>query len=201
MRFTGGTLLQGSISTGKAVTDNCEVLAKVPEGGTQGVSTLGQPANLAGGLAGPFCHQEQPWLMQYKAIAAYTVPVIDVQVSGTFLSVPGPQVNANLNVPNAQVQPSLGRPLAGNAANVTVRIVAPGTLYGDRNNQFDFRVGKVLRYRGARATASVDVFNVLNGNAVLLQNETYSLTNPTLWTTPRTVQQARLIKFSLSMNF
>ena len=201
VRFTGGTLLQGSISTGKAVTDNCEVLAKVPEGGTQGVSTLGQPANLAGGLAGPFCHQEQPWLMQYKAIAAYTLPVIDVQISGTFLSVPGPQVNANLNVPNAQVQPTLGRPLAGNAANVTVRIVAPGTLYGDRNNQFDFRVGKILRFGGTRATASVDVFNVLNGNAVLLQNETYSLTNPTLWTTPRTVQQARLVKFSLSMNF
>ena len=201
LRFTNGTLLQGGVGTGKAVTDNCEVLAKVPEGGTAGVSTLGQPANIGGGLAGPFCHQEQPWLTQIKALAAYTIPVIDVQVSGTFMNIPGPQLVANYTVANAGVQPSLGRPLSGGAANVTVRIVAPGTLYGDRMNQTDFRVGKVLRFGTTRATASVDLYNLFNGNAVMLQTDTYSTTNPTLWTTPTTVQPARMIKFALSMNF
>jgi hypothetical protein len=201
VRFANGTLLQGGVSTGKAVTDNCEVFAKVPEGGTAGVSTLGQPANIGGGLAGPFCHQEQPWLTQVKGLASYTIPRIDVQVSGTFMNIPGPQVAANLTVPNATIRQSLGRDLSGGAANATVRIVEPGTLYGDRLTQLDFRVGKILRFGRVRANASADLFNLLNGNAVLLQSDTYSLTNPTLWTRPITVQQARMLKFSLSMNF
>ena len=104
-------------------------------------------------------------------------------------------------MPNATIRQSLGRDLSGGAANATVRIVEPGTLYGDRLTQLDFRVGKILRFGRMRANASADVFNLLNGNAVLLQNDGYSLTNPTLWTRPITVQQARMLKFSLSMNY
>ena len=64
------------------------------------------------------------------------------------------------------------------------------------------RVGKILRLGGSlRATASVDVFNLFNGNAVLTEQSAYSLTNTALWRTPQLVQQARLVKFSLSMNF
>jgi hypothetical protein len=66
----------------------------------------------------------------------------------------------------------------------------------------DFRVGKIVRLGGsARATASVDVFNMFNGNAVLTEQSNYSLTNAALWRTPQLVQQARLVKFSLQLNF
>ena len=37
----------------------------------------------------PFCHQETPWLTQVKGFGTYTVPTLDVQLSGTFQAVPG----------------------------------------------------------------------------------------------------------------
>jgi hypothetical protein len=195
-----GALIQGGISSGKQVTDNCEVLAKVPEGATNGVSLTGATANIAGPLAVPFCHQEQPWLTQVKGLATFTIPKVDVQLSGTFQSTSGPQLTATYVVANSLVQPSLGRPLSG-GQNVTVNIVAPGSLYGDRLRQVDVRLGKILRFSETkRATVSMDLYNVLNGNAVLQQNNTYSTTSST-WSTPQLVQQARLLKFTLAMSF
>jgi hypothetical protein len=38
----------------------------------------------------------------------------------------------------------------GNAANVTVNLIQPGTLYGSRRNNLDFRVAKILRYGRTR---------------------------------------------------
>jgi hypothetical protein len=204
LRLASAVLVQGGFSTGKQVTDNCALLAAVPEATTPSVSLTGATGTIASQLGNPFCHQEQLWLHQAKALATYTIPRIDVQVSGTFQSVPGPQLAANLVVPSATVQMTggLGRPLSGGAANVTVPIVAPGSLYGDRLNQTDFRVGKIFRFAGSRrATASVDLYNLFNGNAVLTENSSYSLTNEALWRTPQLVQSARLLKFTLAVNF
>ena len=47
-RLRQGVLLQGGVSTGRQVTDNCDILAKVPES---------SGAIVASGL--PYCHQEQ----------------------------------------------------------------------------------------------------------------------------------------------
>jgi len=199
----GSTLLQGGFSLGRATTDNCDVIAQVPEAQVQGVSIVGATANIAGPLGTPYCHQQQDWLLQVKGLGSYTIPNIEVQLSATYQNIPGPQVTATLVVPNASIQNSLGRPLSGGAANVTVNLIPPGSMFGDRLQQVDIRVGKVLRFGGSRrATASVDLFNAFNSNAVLTESSVYPTTaTSSPWRQPGLVQQARLVKFTVSMQF
>ena len=199
-RLGGGTLIQGGFSTGKQVTDNCEILAKVPEGGVTTQGGLNSQDNLlpiSGALAVPYCHQEQPFLTQVKVLGTYTIPRIAVQVAAAYQDLPGPQILASVVYPNAVVSPSLGRSLSGSAANVTVNVVAPGTLYDVRLHQLDLRLGKVFRFSGGRRiTPSIDVYNLFNSSAVLQEASTYSQ-----FRTPTSVVGARLAKFTLVVAF
>ena len=205
-RLGGGTIIQGGLSTGKQVTDNCAVVAQVPEAAVPGVSLNGAPGNIAGPLGGPFCHQEQPWLLQVKGLGTYTVPKIGIQLSGTFQSVNGPQLAATLVVPcgaGSSVAAQLGRNCTAAGGNVTVNLVSPGSLIGERLNQFDFRVGKVFRFAGGRRiTPSIDLFNLFNGNSVLTQTSAYPTTaSQSRFGVPTFIQQARLLKFTVSASF
>ena len=85
-------------------------------------------------------------------------------MSSTIQSLPGASLAANLVVPSATVAQTLGRPLAGGASSVTINLIAPQTLFGDRINQVDFRVAKVLRFGRTRTQVGVDIFNVMNSN-------------------------------------
>ena len=87
-----------------------------------------------------------------------------------FQSKPGAQLSANYAVPAAVVAQSLGRPPSGNVTNVTINLVQPGSMYGDRLNQLDFRVAKILRFGRTRTTVGVDLYNVLNSSAILTYN-------------------------------
>ena len=127
-RPRGGVTLYGGVSTGKTVNDNCEILAAVPE---------------AGATSGPVCHRETLWLTQLKLSGVYVVPRVDVQVSGAFQSIPGPQVQANYNVTTALTQ-GLGRPLTFGLASVP--LFPQGQVLGDRLQQLDLRIGKILRF-------------------------------------------------------
>ena len=98
---------------------------------------------------------------------------IDVQLSATFQSKPGPMLAANYAVPNADIAPVLGRSLSGNAANVTVNLIQPGTMYGDRINQLDIRVAKILRRGRTRTVLALDTYNALNSSAVLAYNNAF----------------------------
>ena len=179
-RPRGGVLLQGGLSTGTTMTDNCEVVTKVDN-----------PSPL-------YCHQQTNWMgqTQVKFVGAYLVPRVDVQVSGTLQSVPGPVILANYVVANALVQPSLGRPLSGNAANVTVNVVEPGTMYGERLNQLDFRFSKILKYARTRTSLNLDLYNALNANTVLTQNNSYAV-----WQQPQTILLSRFAKISVQFDF
>ena len=110
-----------------------------------------------------------------------------MQVSGTFQSIPGPQIGATYVAPNALVAPSLGRPLSGNAANVSVALVEPGTMYGDRLNQFDLRVGKILKFGKTRTAVNLDLFNAFNRSTALTVNNNYAS-----WLQPLSIVSARL---------
>ena len=93
---------------------------------------------------------------------------------------------------------ALGRAPAGNVPNVTVNILAPGQ-YGDRINQLDFRVGKILKFGRTRTLVSADLYNALNSSAVLTYNNAY-VPNGT-WLQPQTVLTARLIKIAAELTF
>ena len=97
-------------------------------------------------------------------------------------------------------QSSLGRPLAGNVQNVTINLVQPGTLYGDRVNELDLRFAKLLRFGNTRTRISLDLYNALNSAAVLSYNQTF---NPatTTWLTPTSVLAARVAKIGASIEF
>jgi hypothetical protein len=105
-------------------------------------------------------------------------------------------LSAFYNAPNAQVAPSLGRPLAGGLPNVTVNIVRPGTLYGERMNQLDLRFGKLLKYARTRTMVSLDVYNALNSNAVLEESAAYAI-----WRRPQVVLMGRFMKVSAQFDF
>jgi hypothetical protein len=143
-----------------------------------------------------YCDLQSPFLTQFKMLGSYTVPRVDVQVSATMQSVPGPQIAANYNASNAAVQSSLGRPLSGGAANVTVNLVKPGTLYGDRINQLDMRFGKNFRFGRTRTLVSLDLYNLFNVNPVLTENAAFAA-----WRQPQTILPARFVKIGAQVDF
>jgi hypothetical protein len=200
LRATGGALFSGGVSTGRRTTDNCEIVAKLPEM-LLGRAGGAQPLNLGDNnpnvwLPSQWCHQEEPFLTQVKAFGSYVVPRVDVQIAGSFQSIPGPMVHANFIATNAAVAPSLGRPLSGGVANVTVNVVAPGAMYGERLNQLDLRFSKIVRMGNRRATIGLDVYNALNGDTVLTQNNNFAA-----WQRPLTIIQSRFAKISAQFDF
>ena len=143
------------------------------------------------------CRVAYPFQTQIKGLASYTIPKIEVQVSGTVQSLPGSEVSANWVVPSAVVAQTLGRPLAGGAANVTINLLNPGEMYNDRITEVDFRVGKILRFGRTRADVGFDVFNLLNSNAVQTSTSTYGAA----WLRPTLVMPARFAKVGVQLDF
>ena len=100
------------------------------------------------------------------------------------------------------MRPSLGRNLsAGQSA--TVGLVEPKTEYGERLYQVDLRFSKRFSLNRARFQATLDLYNAMNGNMVLVQNNQYGATtvaNPA-WQRPQAILPARIVKVGLQMNF
>jgi hypothetical protein len=191
-RLPNGILVQGGLDTGRLTNDTCEIRSKLPE------LVLVRPVAADGNLVSPtlpYCNSSQP-ITQFKLLGSYRIPRLDVQVSATFQSVPGPEIQANFVATNAIVAPSLGRPLAGNNANVSVNLVEPGTMYGERLNQLDLRIGKMVRLGRLRATVNVDLYNALNADTVLTVNNAYAT-----WQQPTSILLARFAKIGVQLDF
>jgi hypothetical protein len=185
-RLPGGVLAQGGISTGKTVTDNCEVAAK-----------LDNPSQYQ-------CHQETPFRTQVKLLGSYMFPM-QIQVAATYQVVPAftPVFGraASAIIPNAVIAPSLGRNLsAGATATAAVNVVEPGSLWGETVNQLDFRVSRTFNLGRGRLKGIVDLYNLTNANAVLNENPTYG-TNGAAWLNPVSILQGRLVKFAAQLEF
>ena len=195
-RLRGGLQVQGGTSTGQQVTDSCGVRDALPEQVSGGASSQGgipyNPTN-------PYCHYAPGVTTRATAAGSYIVPRVDVQFGFAFTSSPGVPLQANWDVPSAIVAPSLGRPLSGNAPNVSVNLLAPDQMKSPRVNILDFRAGKILRFGGTRANIAIDLYNILNLDTVITQNFNYVPNGA--WLVPNEVLTARTAKLTLQYDF
>jgi hypothetical protein len=177
-RPRSGVTLQGGLTFERETTDNCEVVAH-----------LDNPSPL-------FCHVTGTFRPQFKFVSTYTIPRIDLQVSGALQSVAGPGITANYVATTAEISPSLGRNLAGGERNVTISLVEPRTMYGKRLNQLDLRFGKILTFGRVRATPALDMYNAFNSSTVLALSSAFAT-----WQQPQSILPARFIKVGINLQF
>ena len=192
-RTKKGLSLNAGLSTGKTMTDNCEIVAKLPE-----MLSLGANGTLPASLrSDTFCHNEEPWLTQFKAFGSYTLPKVDVQISGTYRNTNNVAINTALTASTALLaaNSTLGRAPTG-TTSLNLQLLEPNTKFLDRRNELDMRFGKVIRAGRSRTVASVDVFNLLNNDATITTNQAYAS-----YLRPVEILNARVIKFSVAVDF
>jgi hypothetical protein len=160
-RLGAGTILGGSVDTGRSLTDSCFVVDSPQELLNCRVIT-------------PFKAQTQ-----VKIFGSYQLPG-DFAVSGVFQNLSGIPYEANYAVPNAEVAPSLGRNLAACGAwavctaTATIPLVPPMTLFEPRRTLLDLRVSKAFAVGPRmRLRANFDIYNVLNDSSLVGINSTY----------------------------
>jgi hypothetical protein len=204
-RLRNGLTAQGGLSTGRRLQDNCDLRSHLPETYNWASTTAVQTTRVTsstGALADPYCRIVEPFLSSYRGLATYIVPKIDLNISATWRSDPGPQLAANYVVTNATALPSLGRNLS--SGNVTVNLVAPGTLYGARQNNLDMRIAKIIHFGQTRAQLGVDIYNLTNTDVVTGYNNGYTpptATQPSNWLTPTAILPARYVRLNMQLDF
>ncbi len=185
------TLLRGGYATGKQTTDDCLVKQALPERINQGAGGLTGGGNTV--VPVEHCATETPWLRQASLYGSYAFPY-DILLSGTFFTREGPALLAVIPIPNAVVTQALGRPPT--QTSQTVNVIPPGSVYGDRLNQMDLRIAKVLHFGAPNVQVSLDVHNLFNGNAV--SRESSTLVD---YRRPVGLQPGRLFKVTAQFNF
>jgi hypothetical protein len=199
-RLPKGVVVQGGLSAGRERTNNCYAMNDLT------LVSFNTGTNFTAGTPrlSEYCDVRPPFQPNVKALAVYPLPWWGLQTSATYQSLPGPQILANATIRNADIVPSLGRSLsacpATGACNATVAVslIPPGTLFGDRLHQVDFRVSKAFKLaQGRRVQGMVDIYNLLNGSAVITQNNSFG----SAWLRPTQILQARLVKFGFQLDF
>jgi hypothetical protein len=197
-RLPGGVQVQGGTSTGRTKVDFCGLVRPdltIPTGqGSQVTSPYPGTALIPATTA--FCDVRPPFETQLKFSAIYPLRWWGLQTSGSFQSYPGPEIQATYAAPASAVT-GLDRPLAGGVRTVTVPLVPAGTMYGERLNQLDFRVAKNVKVGRARIQPQIDFYNMLNGNAVFVQSNTYGAA----WQRPMRILLGRMIKLGVLVEF
>jgi len=79
-------------------------------------------------------------------------------------------------------------------------LLLPGDVYGDRVNQFDLRLAKILRFGRTKTLVGVDLYNLLNANPGLSYNETFTGAGQT-WLRPTSILLPRFARFNVTVDF
>jgi hypothetical protein len=179
VRVSDRLYVSGGVSDGRTLNENCAV--------------VDSPQQLL------HCKTSTGWQPIGRLSGSYTLPWWDVALGAVFQSNPGAQITAAWAVSSDRIAPSLGRNLAAGArATATVPLISPGTRYNDRLNQLDLRLSKKLSLGGARKLeVMADLYNALNANPVLTQNNTFGPE----WQRPLSILLARFAKFGAQFTF
>lgn len=179
-------LLQGGLSSGRTQGNYCNLQSQLPES----VRVRGAGADT---VPLEFCSNTQNWLTQVKFLGSYGLPY-GVELSGTLQNQPGPLRGARIRF----TQTSLNRPLLLYPGGVLLDVVRPGTFWGERFNQIDFRVTKSFPFGGTkRLRAMFDLYNVLNSNNVTREQPAFGAS----WLAPLSIIPGRLAKFAFNFDF
>jgi len=212
-RLNNGLQFQGGTSTGRGDNNTCDVLTgRFGRPMTPSTATVAASGVVEGQSA---CSADEPWLTTFRGLASYTVPKIDVLVSaivrsqanvqpGADVATNGASRAANFLMNAAQFQAATGRPLRPGVTTETVNIILPGQLYGERVNNLDMRVAKVIRIKGTRSNIGVDFYNLTNANTHTTVDQTYSADPAALgarWLRPTAVLQPRFVRFNVQFDF
>jgi hypothetical protein len=194
-RLAYGVVLQGGVSTGR-------LAASIVASTTAGVAAGTQPfAPTCFVVDSPqvkeLCNDTPPFQSQIKASAVVPLPWWQIETSVAFQSIPGIDVRAQWAAPNAAIAPSLGRDLSGGARTATVNIIKPFTMFEDRLNQVDVRIGRAFRVSQTTIRPQFSIFNVLNAATVLGNNTAYGAN----WLRPTSILAPRIATIGAQVNW
>jgi hypothetical protein len=209
-RLQNGLMIQAGAGTGRAVTDDCDVVAALPETLHANFFT-GNPANPVttsrsfAVAARPLerCRQDHGWRTSMQGMVAYVLPKIDVNISGTFQDLPGSSTSnstgtsMSANAAIAAATTTLGRAYSSGPNARFFNIVEAGTVYVERMRQLDLRMSKLFRVGTTRTSVNFDFYNLLNSNSVINENITYGAA----WRTPQLILLPRIFKLSAQFDF
>jgi len=201
-RFGRG-LLTGGISTGRTLTDICEIVAKVPE---LAVNLPGNVALTSNHENGPtnapsrVCRVSPPWsaLTQVKLSGTYALPW-DLRTSFNYQHLPGIATLATHVVPGAEITAALGRaPAAGARATATVDLIAPKSLYREnRLHQVNLALSRVFALGRSSLQPRIELHNAFNASTIHTIVSRYG----PAWEQVRGVLAPRLVKVAAQIDF
>jgi len=195
-RLRQGLTMQLGTQTGRSVVDTCATDQNIDGGGV-----IKDIRN---------CHNAFPFQTTVRGLASYTVPKVDVLVSGTVRSQPPLERTANWTIPNALILAAAGRlpPGAQLTGNTTVNVLdTDHRLFADdRRTQIDMRFAKIFRFGSKRVDLGIDLSNLLNTNYTTTYENTYQYTvgntaQGGTWNNPTAVYTPRFIRWNLTIDF
>ena len=152
-----------------------------------------------------FCDEREydiPYRSDFKLAGNLPLPW-GMQISGIFMSYAGNTNNANPEggtssyLRNNWVVPATAFPNGQRTQSVTVNLIEPGTEYSERWNQLDLDGRKTFKVSNSTVALQLSVYNVLNTNTILTQNQNFGAALGQ----PLTILQGRMVRASLQMKF
>ncbi|HZJ31441.1 MAG TPA: TonB-dependent receptor [Vicinamibacterales bacterium] len=195
-RLRQGLTFQIGTQTGRSVEDTCATARNI------------DGAGLIRDLRS--CRDADPFQTTVRGLASYTVPKVDVLISGTVRSQPVLERSASWAIPNSMIRDAIGRLPPGSAATGTTTVDILDTehrLFADeRRTQIDMRFAKIFRFGGRRVDLGVDLSNLLNTNYATTYENTYQFsTGNTLqggtWNNPTAIYTPRFVRWNLTVDF